>query len=99
MTRQKPDKQRGGNAFVAIGKGMILDDEIQQIGCFLFNTGIELLAAKRLVNGFQRAFERIVFLVAEQSAQFLLFTPQPDLLDRFIVGDSALSGLLDSRYL
>ena len=29
MARQKPDKQRGGNAFVAIGKGVILDDEIQ----------------------------------------------------------------------
>jgi hypothetical protein len=50
MTCQKPDKQRGGNAFVAIGKGMILDDKIQQIGRFLFNTGVKLLAAEGLVN-------------------------------------------------
>lgn len=37
---EKPQKQRGGDTFVAIAEGMVLGDKVKQHGSLLFNRGI-----------------------------------------------------------
>lgn len=34
---EKPQEQCGGNAFVTVAERMVLGDEIQEHGCFLFH--------------------------------------------------------------
>ena len=54
MALQKPDKYGGGDPLVAVGERMVLDDEVQQVGGLLFDTGIQFLAVKGLVDRLQR---------------------------------------------
>ncbi len=42
---QEPDEQKGADALIAIGKRVILDDEIEQVRGLLLNAGVEELAA------------------------------------------------------
>jgi len=51
---QKPDKNRGGDTLVAVGERMVLDDEVQQVGGFFFDAGIQFLAVEGLVDRLQR---------------------------------------------
>ena len=45
---EKNHKKEGANAFVAIIKGVIFDDKIEEIGSFFGNGGVNILAIKSL---------------------------------------------------
>ena len=47
---EKIDKQEGAAAFVAIGKRVVLDDEIQQVRGLGFDTGVSRCAEYALVE-------------------------------------------------
>lgn len=48
---------------------MVFNHEVQQVGCLLFNAGVQFLAAKGLVDGGQGALEPVILLQSEQAAE------------------------------
>lgn len=50
---------------------MILDDEVEQIGGFLFRAGVKLLVVKGLVDGTEGTLETPVLFDAEQAGKII----------------------------
>ena len=69
---QKPDKQESADAFIAIRKRMILDDEIQQMCGLLLNAGVKKFSTKRLQDIAKDARKAVVLLIAEQRRSLAL---------------------------
>ena len=63
---EEVQEERGTDAFVAVGEGVVLDDEVEQVRGFFFDTGVDLLAIEGLVDRAEAAFEGLVPLAAEQ---------------------------------
>lgn len=67
---QKPDKQKSADAFVAIGEGMVFDDEIQQVCCLFLNAWIKVNAAKGLHYTLQGSCKAVIFFITEKRCCF-----------------------------
>lgn len=65
---QEPQEQERCDAFVAVAERMVLDRQVKQIGRFLLDARVKVVAAEGLVNRTHRTFERLVLLVGEQLA-------------------------------
>lgn len=63
---QKPQKQRGANALVAVHKWVIFNQEVEQIGGLLFDAGIEIPSAEGLHDCPEGAFHAVVLLPSEE---------------------------------
>ena len=65
VNREKNDEKEGGNAFVAVVEGVVFDDEVEEVGGFFGDGGVEVLAVEGLHNGTERRFEGVVAWFAE----------------------------------
>ena len=65
-------KQKRADAFIAIGKGVILDDKIKEMGGASLSRGVEQLAVKGLVDVAQDAVQGVVAFAAEQVSRLTL---------------------------
>ena len=71
---------------------MVLGDEIEQHGCFLFHAGIEVHTAEGLIDLPNGALERVVLFVAEERGVAELLFLHIDFLHSVLVG--GVKGLL-----
>lgn len=69
---QEQQEEKGADPFVAVSKGMILDDKIEEMGRFLFGTGIQLLPAKGLVNRTNDPGKTVATFAAKEVGRFAL---------------------------
>lgn len=65
---------------------MVLGDEIEQHGCFLFHAGIEVHTAEGLIDLADGALEGVVLLVAEERGITKLLFEHIDFLHGVLVG-------------
>ena len=82
---QKPQKQKSGDAFVTVAERVVFDRQIEQIGRFLLDARVKVVAAEGLVNRTHRAFERLVLLVGEQLAASELVAQHLQRLHRIFI--------------
>ena len=59
---EKIQEHSSGNSLVAVEKAVIFCNKIQKMCSLFFESGIQLLSAKRLIYITDAAFERVVFL-------------------------------------
>ena len=62
---KKPHEQKGRDTLVSVGKGMVFNHELEQVGSPLFHARIQILTPKALVDAAHRALKRGVFLPAK----------------------------------
>jgi len=62
MTGHKAKEYGSRNAFIAIGKSVVLDDKVEQVRSLFFHTRIDFLAIEGLINRPQRTSETLIFL-------------------------------------
>ena len=63
---QIQDKKEGADPLVAIGKRMILDDEIEEMGGLFLNGGVEVITVEGLIDGTENAGQTCTAFLAEQ---------------------------------
>ena len=73
-----PQENECGDALVAIDKGMVLDEQIEERCGFQLYGRIKVLAVEGLVNLSERTFERGVFFNSEDAAVAELFLEHSD---------------------
>ena len=87
---QEVDEKKGSAALVAVGEGMVLHDEIEQVRRLRFDVRVGGFAESGLLQVAEDGSQRIAALLSEQSA-----CVAPALQVAFQAGD-ALARLLDS---
>lgn len=65
---EEVEEDGGGDAFVAVGKGVVLGDEVKEVRRFFLDGGVDVFAAETLINVAEAAFEGVVFFIAEDRA-------------------------------
>jgi hypothetical protein len=60
------DQQEGTNTLVAVGKGMILDDKVEEVGCLGLNGRIGWFSEQALIEIAEQAGKSISPVTAEQ---------------------------------
>lgn len=59
------DEKEGGDTFVAVEEGVIFDNEIEEVGGFFGEGGVDVLASETLVDGAEDTFEGVAAELAE----------------------------------
>ena len=65
---EEDDKEQGTNALVAVVKGMIFDDEVEEVGGFFGGSFVEIFAVETLIDGGEAAVEAVVSHFAKEVA-------------------------------
>ena len=63
---EKPYEEECSDPFVPIGEWMILDNEIEEMSCLLFNSMIEILSIESLYDTFEYSYELRIFFISEE---------------------------------
>ena len=82
----EPEEKGGGDSFVTVNEGVVLNDKVKKHRSLLFNAGVEVSAFPGLIDLADAAVERCVFLHAEQFACSELFLQTLDGFDSIFVG-------------
>ena len=87
---EEPQEERGGNALVAVAERVVLGDKVEQHGCLLFHTRIQLLATEGLIDLTDTALEGVVLLVTEERTATKFVTQGFDGFHGVLVGGMKL---------
>lgn len=101
---EKPHKEKCPDTLVAVGKGMILDDEIQEMRRLLLDGRIEIRPTKRRNNIRKYPLKTLVFLIAKKLSclgpLYELSAKFKDGISRLIIaddiGDIFISRIIES---
>jgi hypothetical protein len=69
VSTEEVDEQSCRDPFVAVAEGVVLYDEIEEVGPLFLDARVEFLPAEGLVDGPQRALETLILFDAEKAVE------------------------------